>query len=142
MKKRSLFLALAVLFSLAINAQSLREINGKRIYYIHVLLEFEGKSKNQASIDYGFNNNVYARGKYSEKITDANGTPLLFNSKLAMINYMTLQGWTYMDSMEEIFKGTYWSTFAKEVTEEEANEILSKLATPKLDEPEKEKKKK
>ncbi len=141
MKKRSFLLVLAVLFSLVLNAQNLREINGKRIYFIHVLLEFEGKTKGQASIDYGFNNSIYARGKYAGKITDANGNPLVFNSKLSMINYMTLQGWTYMDSMEEVFKSTYWSTFAKEVSAEEAKEILSKLATPKLDEPEKGKKK-
>ena len=141
MKKRSFLLVLAVLFSLVLNAQNLREINGKRIYFIHVLLEFEGKTKGQASIDYGFNNYIYARGKYAGKITDANGNPLVFNSKLSMINYMTLQGWTYMDSMEEVFKSTYWSTFAKEVSAEEVKEILSKLATPKLDEPEKGKKK-
>ena len=141
MKKRSFLLVLAVLFSLVLNAQNLREINGKRIYFIHVLLEFEGKTKGQASIDYGFNNSIYARGKYAGKITDANGNPLVFNSKLSMINYMTLQGWTYMDSMEEVFKSTYWSTFAKEVSAEEAKEILSKLATQKLDEPEKGKKK-
>jgi len=99
----------------------------KKIYYIHVLFEFEGKLKNTASIDYGYNSSMYARGKHADKIVDEKGEPLYFNSKLAMINYMTLQGWTYLDSTEEIFKSTYWSTFAKEITDEEANVILSKL---------------
>lgn len=133
--KRSLFLALLFVFTLVMNAQSWEGINGKRILYIHVLLEYEGKFKDQASIDYGFNNYLRAQGKECKKLTDKNGNPLLFRTKLSLVNYMTLQGWTLMDNTDDIFNITYWLTFAKEVTEEEANEFLSKLATPKTESP-------
>jgi len=133
--KRSLFLALLFVFTLVMNAQSWVGINGKRILYIHVLHEYEGKFRDQASIDYGFNNYLRAQGKDCKKLTDKNGNPLLFRTKLSLVNYMTLQGWTLMDNTDDIFNITYWLTFAKEVTEEEANEFLSKLATPKTESP-------
>ena len=131
MKKRSILLVLAVFFSLVLSAQSLREINGKRILFVGVTLNIDGKLKKQVTIDYGFYNRLNTEGKYSSKITDANGNPLLFNDKLSVINYMTLQGWTYMNSMDVIYGGSITSIFAREVSEEEANEILPKLALPK-----------
>lgn len=133
--KRSLFLALLFVFTLVMNAQSWGGINGKRILYIHVYHEYEGKFRDQVSIDYGFNNHLHAQGKDSKKITDKNGNPLLFRTKLSLVNYMTLQGWTLMDNTDDIFNISYWLTFAKEVTEEEANEFISKLATPKTESP-------
>ena len=141
MKQRSILLVLAVFFSLVLSAQSLREINGKRILFVGVTLNIDGKLKGQVTIDYGFYNRLNTEGKYSSKITDANGNPLLFNDKLSVINYMTLQGWTYMNSMDVIYGGSITSIFAREVSEEEANEILPKLASPKRDELEKGKKK-
>lgn len=141
MKQRSILLVLAVFFSLVLSAQSLREINGKRILFVGVTLNIDGKLKGQVTIDYGFYNRLNTEGKYSSKITDANGNPLLFNDKLSVINYMTLQGWTYMNSMDVIYGGSITSIFAREVSEEEANEILPKLALPKRDEIEKGKKK-
>ena len=141
MKQRSILLVLAVFFSLVLSAQSLREINGKRILFVGVTLNIDGKLKGQVTIDYGFYNRLNTEGKYSSKITDANGNPLLFNDKLSVINYMTLQGWTYMNSMDVIYGGSITSIFAREVSEEEANEILPKLALPKRDELEKGKKK-
>ena len=40
---------------------------------------------------------------------------------------MTLQGWTYMSSIDGILNANEWSTFAKEMTDAEAKELMLKM---------------
>lgn len=64
-------------------------------------------------IDYGFKDIVYPQ--------DANGEEIKFNSQLAALNYMTLQGWHYYGE-----EGNYL-LLKKEVTKEEATELIENM---------------
>lgn len=126
MKHRVILLALFSILTLGLKAQStINTVNGKRIYYIHVLLQTEGKYKGNAILDNG--TNPLPINKNPDLLLDEKGNPVSFKSKLALINYMTLQGWSYMDTIEDMFKSFEWKTFAKELTEEEAKKILPTL---------------
>ena len=126
MKKKVLLLALTLLFSLVLKAQSIKQIDGKKIYYIQVILDNAGQHKNIAAVDYG--NSIIKNNKFEyEYIKDANGELMYFYNKLSMINYMTLQGWTYMSSIDGILNANEWSTFAKEMTDAEAKELMLKM---------------
>ncbi len=125
MKHRIILLALFSILAFGMKAQStIPSVDGKRIYFIHVLLQTDGKYKDKAILDNG--TRFYAFSKNPDLLLDEKGEPVSFKSKLALINYMTLQGWTYMDTVEDMYE-TDWKTFAKELTEEEAKKILPTL---------------
>ena len=104
MGKRLLLSTVAAFFSLVLNAQSATPIDGKRICYVQVFVESQGKFKHTAYIDYGFptNKEIGTAEQMYDKLKDENGAPLKFRSKLGMINYMTLQGWTYLNNANNI----------------------------------------
>ena len=132
MKKRVFLLALSLVFSLVLSAQSIKQIDGKKIYYIHVILDNAGKNKNIAAVDYG--NCKIKNNKFDyEYLKDANGELLYFYNKLSMVNYLTLQGWTYMSSIDGITNANEWSTFAKELTDAEAKELMQKMTYKESD---------
>ena len=126
MKKKVLLLALTLVFSLVLKAQSIKQIDGKKIYYIQVGLYSNGKSKDVAAVDYGHTQTKNNKFEY-EFLKDSNGEVLHFYDKLSIVNYMTLQGWTYMDSTDGLLRGNVFATFAKEVTDAEAKELMSKM---------------
>lgn len=129
MGKRVLLLTVSVLFSLTLFAQFSKSVDGKRIYYVAVMVEFDGKWKGTASIDYGYVTNGMGLNKDLDRMLDEDGNVLHFESKFAMINYMTLQGWTYLSSIDDMYRTNTWAYFAKEMTDAEANNLLPKLAS-------------
>jgi hypothetical protein len=128
MGKRLLLSTVAAFFSLVLNAQSATPIDGKRICYVQVFVESQGKFKHTAYIDYGFptNKEIGTAEQMYDKLKDENGAPLKFRSKLGMINYMTLQGWTYLNNANNINQSSEWATFAKEISESDSKEMLPK----------------
>lgn len=126
MKNKLLLLALTLVFSLVLKAQSIKQIDGKKIYYIQVGLYSNGKNKDVAAVDYGYTKLKNNKFEY-EFLKDSNGEILHFFDKLSIVNYMTLQGWTYMDGTDGLRRGLEFATFAKELTDAEARELMSKM---------------
>ena len=131
MKKRGFLLALSLVFSLVLSAQSIKQIDGKKIYYIQIGLYSNGKNKDVAAVNYGYTQTKNNKFEY-EFLKDSNGDLLHFYDKLSIVNYMTLQGWTYMDSTDGLLRGSEFATFAKEVTDAEAKELMSKMTHKEL----------
>lgn len=87
-------------------------IGNKLVLHCRILYQ-TGIMAHRLEIDYGFKDIVYPQ--------DANGEEIKFNSQLAALNYMTLQGWHYYGE-----EGNYL-LLKKEVTKEEATELIENM---------------
>ncbi len=122
MKKNLFLLLLLALLPLSTRAQDIIEQpTNKRVLFCKGQLGGAGsgfKTKYTLKLDYGMGEWVMVK--------DDEGKPLVFLERIAVINYMTLQGWSYVSPISDIYTAGQF-LFTKEVTEAEANEILKTL---------------
>jgi len=93
MKKITLIFSFLAI--LGISAISQVYVNGKNINAmkeVHYCTLLNLKLNGKAYIDYG-QIKGFLKPHLSEKITDSNGKPILFNNTMHVINYMYSNGW-------------------------------------------------
>lgn len=116
--KRILLISLFVMaFLIPINAQ-VNQTNQDGKLYQYCTVFYDGQNLT-IQIDYGF--------KEKDKVADDTDKRLRFNSRVSIINYMTLQGWEYLGSRDEL-GGNF--LFRREVTQSEAKELIEKMKKP------------
>ena len=104
--------------SMPLNAQE-KPSNEEGKLYQYCTVQYDGGNLT-VIIDYGF--------KEKEKVVDSSGKRLRFNSRTAILNYMTLQGWEYYSCSDAL--GGYF-IFRRMVTQEQANQLIEKMKKSK-----------
>ena len=127
---------LAVIFSLCIAASSAAQTNEQdQSVYIYSIVKFKNTLQNSTwkvslTVDFG-----QADYKEADKVVDADGNHKLFNSNVAALNWLGMQGWEFVP-YPTVNEGTSRSKYYMRLnvtgmTAEEINEKLNIFYNPK-----------
>lgn len=103
----SFLLTIPFAFSQNINSVPLKDIQTE---YIKVNFSWKNSKAMMARIDYGQESQT-SGFKYTNQLKDESGEPILFNSKMDILNYFFDNGYELFQAVEEAFKDSGSSTY-------------------------------
>jgi hypothetical protein len=98
--KRILVLIAAIFISLCVNAQTVNgiPINDIDVEYVQIVgSSLILSNKLAIEIDFGQENKLFSAGK-NTRIKDANGKDMIFNSMIDALNFMTKNGYEFVQA--------------------------------------------